>query len=318
MAGLNPAPLHGLNLNALVALHALLSECNVTRAARRIGVTQPAMSQTLSRLRELFDDPLLVRSGRGLSRTQRADAMLVPLSDALLAVERAVQLGLGFDPATSSRLFRIAMTDLHLAMILPGVLRAIEEGAPEIRLQAEPMAIRGLEEEILSGDIELAVGFLMSSAAGLSTETLWNDDFVCLVRKGHPLARRKRLAITDYGKHRHLANTPVGFIPRSLAEAPFGFGARTGIQASVPYLLALPSLVRSTDLVATVPRRLLEAAIDLEGIVTVEAPPELPPVTHSMWWHPRFDRDPAHLWLRELVRAELRPRRGVERVPPRP
>lgn len=302
---MSPPPLHSLNLNSLVALDALLSECNVTHAAKRVGITQPAMSQALARLRELFDDPLLVRTGRGLVRTPRGDAMLGPLSEALLAVERAVQLGMGFEPKTSSRVFRIAMTDLHLTMILPGLLRIVEESAPEVRVQAEPMSTTGLANKISSGEIDLAIGFLLRSTAGLRAEKILEDDFVCLVRRGHPLARRKRIELRDYAKHRHLANTPVGFVPRNLSSTPMGTGSVTRIRASLPYLLALPSVVRSTNLVATVPRRLLAIPLDLDGIATVEAPTELPPVEHSMWWHPRFDRDPAHLWLRDQVRKQI-------------
>jgi DNA-binding transcriptional LysR family regulator len=294
-------PLHGLNLNVLVALQALLVEGNVTRAARRIGVSQPAMSQTLARLRELFDDPLLVREGRGFVRTPRAEAMLLPLSDAPLSVDRAVQLGMGFDPATSSRSFRVAMTDLHLTMILPGVVRAIEEEAPRVRLQVEPMSVGGLANKIAAGEVDLAVGFLLSSAAGLRTEALLADDFVVLVRRGHPLARRRRLALGDYARQRHLANTPADFVPRSVPA--LGFGA---IQLALPSLLAVPAVVRSTNLVATVPRRLL-SLVELDGIIVLQAPAELPKVTHSMWWHPRFDRDPAHQWLRERVRRTSAP-----------
>ncbi|MBC7171039.1 MAG: LysR family transcriptional regulator, partial [Polyangiaceae bacterium] len=301
----NPAPLAALNLNALVALDALLSECNVTRAARRVKITQPAMSQTLARLRELFDDPLLVRKGRGMVRTPRAEAMMVPLAEALEAVERAVQLGFGFDPATSTRIFRLSMTDAHLTAILPGVLRAIDERAPEVRVQAEAMALSSLVGRIASGELDLAVGFLLSAAEGLRTETLLVDDYVCIVRRGHPLARGKRIRIEDYAQHRHLANTPVGFVPRNLSAAVLGFGASSRIRASVPYMLALPAMVRSTDLVATVPRRVLATPMDLDGLVTLEAPRELPKVEHSMWWHSRFDRDPAHQWLRERVREQF-------------
>jgi DNA-binding transcriptional LysR family regulator len=298
------APLQALNLNSLVSLDALLTECNVTRAARRVGVTQPAMSQTLARLRELFDDPLLVRTGRGLVRTPRAEAMLAPLSEALHSVERAIQLGMRFDPATSTRIFRIAMTDLHLSMILPGVLRTMGEHAPHVRIQAESGA-SGLIDRIGSGEIDLAVGFLLTSASGLQTETLLTDDYVCLVRRGHPLARRKRLELAEYGKQRHVANTPVGFIPKAFASSTQDFDSVGSIQASLPYLMAVPTIVRNTDLVATVPRRLLEPPIDLEGVVTLEAPRELPPVLHTMWWHPRFERDTAHQWLRAQVRAQV-------------
>ncbi len=302
---MNPPHLAGLNLNALVALDALLTECNVTKAARRVKITQPAMSQALARLRELFDDPLLVRKGRTMVRTPRAEAMLVPLSEALEAVERAVQLGMGFDPATSKRIFRVAMTDLHLTAILPGLLRVILERAPEVRVQADPMNLSGLSERLASGEIDIAVGFLLSSTQGLRTEALLVDDYVCIVRRGHPLARRKRLEIADFARHRHVANTPAGYVPRDLTATGFGFGASSRIKATLPYLLGVPAVVRSTDLVATLPRRVLSPPMDLDGIVTLEAPSELPKVVHSMWWHPRFDRDPAHQWLRELTRDQF-------------
>jgi DNA-binding transcriptional LysR family regulator len=293
--------LTGLNLNLLVALDALLSERNVTKAARRVGITQPAMSQTLGRLRELFADPLLIRKGRGMVLTPRAEAMLAPLSEALLSVERAVQLGMGFDPATSTRIFRVALPDLSVTQMLSPLLCRVSEQAPGVRLQVEPLSISRLSEKLASGAIDLALAVHLSASDGLRSEPLVNDDYVCLVRRGHPLARRKRVQIKDYAAHGHLAYTPVGFVPPSISEAVPGFASTSGIRASVPYLLTLPEVVRSTDLVATVPRRLLSAPIDLRQIVTLEAPSELPPLVDSLWWHPRFDADPAHQWLRDRV-----------------
>jgi DNA-binding transcriptional LysR family regulator len=297
--------LTGLNLNLLVALDALLSERNVTRAARRVGITQPAMSQTLARLRELFSDPLLVRRGRGMVLTPRAEAMLVPLSDALLSVERAVQLGMGFDAATSTRIFSVALPDLSVTVMLSPLLRLIGQQAPGVRVQVEPLSISRLSDRLASGGIDLVLAAHLGSSEGLRRETLLTDDYVCLVRRGHPLARRKRVRIDDYAAHGHLAYTPVGFVPPPISEAVPGFASTSGIRASVPYLLALPEVVRSTDLVATVPRRLLSAPIDLSGVVILEAPRELPAVVDSLWWHPRFDSDPAHQWLRERVREAV-------------
>jgi len=281
--------LTGLNLNLLVALDALLCERNVTRAARRVGITQPAMSQTLARLRELFSDPLLVRQGRAMVLTRRAEAMLVPLSDALLSVERAVQLGMGFDAATST----------------PALLRLVGKQAPGVRVQVEPLSISRLSDRLASGEIDLVLAVYLGSSEGLCTEKLLTDDYVCLVRRGHPLARRKRIRIDDYSAYGHLAYTPIGFVPRPMSEAVPDLASTSGIRASVPYLLALPEVVRSTDLVATVPRRLLSAPIDLRNVVTLEAPPELPAVVDSLWWHPRFDSDPAHQWLRERIHEAL-------------
>jgi DNA-binding transcriptional LysR family regulator len=291
-----------LNLNALVALDALLSERNVTRAAKRIGITQPAMSQSLARLRELFGDPLLVRKGRAMVLTPRAEAMILPLSDALLSVERALQLGMGFDAATSTRIFKIALTDLGVTMALPTVLRVIRNEAPGIRVQVEPLSDMNLSEKLSSGEVDLVIAVYLGSAGGLRTETLLEEDYVCVVRRGHPLARRKRLRLEDYEAHGHVAYTPVGFVPRPMAKTASVVSSGAGIRVSVPYLLALPDVVRRTDLVATVPRGLLLAPIDLSGVVAVDAPPELPSVEHSQWWHPRFDQDPAHQWLRARVR----------------
>ena len=302
---MEPTRLTGLNLNLLVALDALLSERNVTRAARRVGITQPAMSQTLARLRELFADPLLVRRGRGMVLTPRAEAMLVPLSDALLSVERAVQLGMGFDAATSTRIFTVALPDLSVTMMLPALLRLIGESAPGVRVQVEPLSISRLSEKLGSGEIDLVLSVHLSASEGLRQEALLTDDYVCLVRRGHPLARRKRARIDDYATHCHLAYTPIGFVPRPMSEAVPGLASTSGIRASVPYLLALPEVVRSTDLVATVPRRLLSAPIDLHDVVTLEAPPELPEIVESLWWHPRFDADPAQQWLRERVHEAI-------------
>lgn len=299
---MEPTRLSGLNLNALVALDALLSERNVTRAAKRIGITQPAMSQSLARLRELFGDPLLVRKGRAMVLTPRAEAMLLPLSDALLSVERALQLGMGFDAATSTRIFKIALTDLGVTMALPTVLRVIRKQAPGIRVQVEPLSDMKLSDKLSSGEVDLVIAVYLGSAGGLRTETLLEEDYVCVVRRGHPLARRKRLRLEDYEAHGHVAYTPVGFVPRPMAKTASVVSSGAGIRVSVPYLLALPDVVRRTDLVATVPRQLLSAPIDLSGVVSVDAPPELPPVEHSQWWHPRFDQDPAHQWLRSCVR----------------
>ena len=302
---MEPTRLTGLNLNLLVALDALLSERNVTRAARRVGLTQPAMSQTLARLRELFADPLLVRQGRSMVLTPRAEAMLVPLSDALLSVERAIQLGMGFDAATSTRIFTVALPDLSVTMMLPALLRLIGESAPGVRVQVEPLSISRLSEKLGSGEIDLVLSVHLSASEGLRQETLLTDEYVCLVRRGHPLARRKRARIDDYATHGHLAYTPIGFVPRPMSEAVPGLASTSGIRASVPYLLALPEVVRSTDLVATVPRRLLSAPIDLQDVVTLEAPPELPEIVESLWWHPRFDADPAQQWLRARVHEAI-------------
>ncbi len=189
--------------------------------------------------------------------------------------------------------------------MLGPLLRLIAEEAPGVRVQVEPLSISRLSGKLASGAIDLVLAVHLGSSQGLRRETALTDDYVCLVRRGHPLARRKRVRIEDYAAHGHLAYTPVGFVPPSISEAVPGFASTSGIRASVPYLLALPEIVRSTDLVATVPRRLLSAPVDFAGVVTLEAPRELPDLVDSLWWHPRFDADPAHQWLRERIHEAL-------------
>jgi DNA-binding transcriptional LysR family regulator len=208
---------------------------------------------------------------------------------------------MGFDAATSTRIFRVALTDLGVTMLLPSVLRVVREQAPGIRIQVEPLSGGGLSDKLSSGEVDLVIAVYLGSSGGLRREPLLEEDYVCLVRDGHPLAKKKRATIADYESHGHVAYTPVGFVPRPMSQAVPGIAAAGGIRASVPYLLALPDVVRRTDLVATVPRRLLGAPIRLDGLSVVEAPPELPPVEHAQWWHPRFDLDPAHQWLRARV-----------------
>jgi DNA-binding transcriptional LysR family regulator len=217
-------PLSGLKLNALVALDALLAECSVTKAARRAKLTQSAMSQTLARLRALFGDPLIVRKGRAYVRTPRAEAMVGPLAEAIASVERAVQIGMSFDPTRAKRTFRVAMTDLHSTIVMPPLLQAIARDAPDLRIQAEAMAMSGVSDRIVAGEFDLAVGVALGSRERLRCEALLEDDFVLLVRRGHPLSRRRRVRLEEYAKHHHLANTPVGFVPRAMSGAATPLG----------------------------------------------------------------------------------------------
>lgn len=296
-------PLQSLNLNSLVALDALLAERNVTRAARRVGITQPAMSQALGRLRSLFDDPLLARQGRGMVLTPRARTLREPLAAALLAVERVVHLGMGFDPETSERVFRVALTDLTSALILPRLLAQLSQFAPGVRLEALPLWGPNLAERLLSGRIDVALSVHVSEGAGLESEILFEDHFVCLLREGHPLAGRSRLKLGDYPDWNHVAYTPLGFVPSSMSGALPGLNAVSALQASVPYFLAIPELVRRTDLIATVPASLMRAPVDTGDLVCLDAPPELPRLRLSQWWNRRVTGDPAHVWFRELMRA---------------
>ena len=215
---------------------------------------------------------------------------------------------MGFDAATSTRIFNVALPDLSVTLMLPSLLRLVGEHAPGVRIQVEPLSISRLSHRLASGEIDLVFSVHVGSSEGLRRETLLTDDYVCLVRRGHSLARRKRLRIDDYAAHDHLAYTPIGFVPRPMSEAVPGLASISGIRASVPYLLALPEMVRNTDLVATVPTSLLSAPIDLRGIVTLDAPKELPEIVESLWWHPRFDSDPAHEWLRERFREAVSPK----------
>lgn len=293
--------LAAIDLNLLTSLDALLVEQNVTRAAKRLGLSQPAVSHALRRLRDLLDDPLLVRDKAGMAATPRALALRGPVRAALDAAEVVLRSKPAFDPATAERTFTISMADQGSFLLLPPLVQRLAREAPGIRVEVRPASHQ------LPDDCELAIGVFEPPPSGVEDEKLWHEDFVCLLRKGSPGARgpfdRKR-----YVALAHLVVAPRGapgsFVDDLLART----NERRTVAIRVPHFLVAPHVIAATDLCWTAPESIARVFVEQLPLVTRDVPVRLDGFTITMRWHARMAHDPGLAWLRGVMH-ELAPKR---------
>lgn len=297
--------LASIDLNLLVALEALLREGSVSGAARAVGLSQPAMSRALGRLRDVFEDPLLVRSGHAMIATPRARALVEPLSEALAAIRRTLAPPGDFDPATAKRDFVVGAIDTTQAVVLAPLLARIERDAPGVQVSTAPL--RSADEtfvQLASGERDVAIGRFERVPDGVRRERLYTDEVVCLVREDHPRVG-ERFTMDRYLAESHLAaesGTPV--------ERPFtieGLLAERGLErrvvGRVDNLGMAPFVVAGTDLVCTAPGRTIAPFARRLGLRMLEPPFAAPSFDLQLVWHARSDGDPGNAWLRETLLA---------------
>jgi DNA-binding transcriptional LysR family regulator len=284
-----------IDLNLLAALDALLDERNVTRAAARLGATQPTVSGMLTRLRDLFGDPLFVRAQRGLLPTPRAQALAGPLKQ-LLADSRRLLAQEAFDPATAEATFTIASNDyMQLTLLVPFV-RALRREARQIRLAITPAIITGVGDALARSQIDLAVTVPEFAMSDLPSRLLYRERYVVVVRPKHPLARRTAVSVERFCDYDHVLVSPTGgSFEGPTDQALARLGLRREVRYSVPSFLLVPELLQTDDLVALVPSRLLRKT---DRLAVLKPPVEVPGFDVIAVWHPRVDKDVAHRWLR--------------------
>lgn len=292
--------LAALDANLLVALDALLQEANVTRAARRVGVTQSAMSQTLARLRHQFDDPILVRVGRAMEPTPFGLRIRSRLQHAVSELEAVVRDRPTYDPRTASTRFVLATVD-YLAMVLaPPLHQLVAKEAPSVRLAIHGLDAEPITARLARGAVQLYVGVRGETERALETAPLFDDTLCVLMSARHPLSKRK-LDAAAYVAHPHVHVSPRredgSIVERALAAR----GLSREIAIEVPYFALLPSLLAASDMLATVPARIAARFAKDHRLVVREPPLELPPIRICMAWHPTFAADPAQRWLRDAV-----------------
>jgi DNA-binding transcriptional LysR family regulator len=316
MADMTPVNISSVDLNLLTVVQAILQERSATRAAARLHVTQSAVSNSLRRARELFQDPLVVRTGRGFALTPRGDTLLPELQAILDGVARLLGQELSFHPESSTRRFTIACTDAIGAVMLPRLLPAFQARLPNAALRVvtiDRVVAAGFER----GDFDLLVGMPPSVPAGCEAEVIGRDAMVAIVRADHPGVGR-RLDLATYARLPHaelaLFGEPESLVDRALAER----GLRRCIRVTVPYLAAIPELVASSDLIATTVASMAERLAGPLGLRVLAPPVKLAPLEVRQVWHRRAARDPGSRLLRELVRAALGTPRGAKPRASRP
>jgi len=298
--------LSNFNLNLLLALDGLLSQRSVTAAAKRVRVTPSAMSHSLAELRDLLGDPLLVRSGRGMVLTPRAEALVTPLHTLLMDAERLLGGGATFDPATTARRFVIAATDFLATLLMPALLEAAAREAPGTSLEIVPSSRRGNAWLLETGDVDLALGAIVDDAPGIRRMDVLTEGFACAARKGHPRINGA-LDLDSYVQTPHLLITlgdDTG--PTWIDQALTKLGRRRQVAARVRYFMAAPLIVARSDLLLTGPSMLVRYFAELVPLQVLRPPIDLPTYPEEAYWHQRFDEDPAHTWLRNLVTKTAR------------
>ncbi len=296
--------LHQLDVNLLVALELLLRERHVTRAAARLGVTQSAMSQTLARLRGVFDDPLLVRSGASMVPTPRAAALEGPLRDALRTLERVVAEMPDFDPATASRRFRLAMFDHATVTLLPRLVARVQQAAPGVDLEVVPMDVERIAAQLRNEEVDAAILLPRESVGDIAQRPLFRDELASMVRKDHPLAAAGPKTLEEFAAWPHATIRLTEQGRGSLDEALSAAGVDRRVSLRVPYFLAAPALVERTDYVISLPRS-MAVAFAAHWPLAIFAPPLEAPhrFTVHLLWSRTLDADPAQRWLRDQVLA---------------
>ncbi|MGZ0106261.1 LysR family transcriptional regulator [Achromobacter sp. KK8] len=287
------------DLNLLLTLDVLLTECNVARAARRLHLSPSAMSRALARLRDTTGDPLLVRAGRGLVPTPRAQELREQVSRLVQEAQGVLRPAELLDPSRLSRHFTLRTSDGFVEYFGPALIALAQREAPGVRLRFVQKPDKD-SAPLRDGSVDLETGVIgAASSPEIRTRALFRDRFIGVVRAGHPLARGKVTAA------RYAAGQHVLVSRRGLDKGPIDEGLRAlGLAREIAVIVAgfsdALSLARGSDLIASVPER--HTGNLRAGMHSFALPVEVPPLTVSMLWHPRMDADPAHRWLRECVR----------------
>ncbi len=292
--------LGALDLNLLRVLDVLLAERNVSRAATRLGLSQSATSHALGRLRDLFSDPLLVRTRLGMEPTARAMALAPRLRAALVSLETALARTPDFAPDKTQRTFNVATTDYVALVMLPNLAAHLQREAPGVDLWVRRPGTAANPLVRDEADVVLAPLRPEDAAAGIKTRALFGERFVLVMRKGHPLSKG-RITPERFAAARHAfiapQGTPGGIVDEVLAR----HGLTRRVAVAVPDFLVAPHVVAGSDLVLTLAARLAGVLARTLPLHVVGHPLELPHFTVSMLWHARHDADPAHRWFRALV-----------------
>ena len=289
-----------LDLNLLRVFDAIATEGNVTVAGERIGLSQPAMSNALSRLRQLFDDPLFVRTPRGMRATPFAQQLAQPVREALRLVQGALQQHAGFEPRTSGNTFRLFMSDIGEMVFLPGLLERIKHDAPGVKIEVVRIPIKDVHAALEAGELDLAVGFLPGLTTGMRQQPLFREHYVCMLRADHPVIGAK-ISAKQFREAAHVLVSYAGTGHQMIEETFVAQGLGERIAVRVPHFLVVPMILARTDLLVTVPSRVAAVFAQLGNFKVLKLPIAMPSFEVRLHWHQRYHQDRANRWLRQMM-----------------
>lgn len=298
--------LEKLDLNLLLVFEALMKERNVTAAAANLGLTQPTLSHALNRLRHTCDDPLFVRTPKGMQPTAYALSIDMPISSALDLIRRSLAPAGEFDPANSTRVFRIVMTDIGVTTFLPPLVSKLRQQAPKIRIEVSVVPVDQYRETLQSGDVDLAVGQMPPIVSGFYQQRLIEDRYVVMAARNHP-RMADSLTVESYMREAHLRvmlpGRPLSVIDQVLQD----MGLEREVAVTVPHYAAVAPLVCASELLATVPSRVFDAMSQAGPVQKLILPFDAPSIVVRQFWHERNHGDPGLMWLRQTIHDLLAP-----------
>lgn len=288
------------DLNLLPTFIALMEERNVTRAAERLGMTQPALSNALNRLRVMLRDPLFIRERYGMQPTEKAQELAPVIAAALATLDDIVLGQQEFDPAQADRLFTIAPNSYVEYVLMPAVVTRLREQAPGIKLRLTPFGTDLAETGVVSGSTAMVIGRITDPPDNLVVQHIMDDSLACVVRADHPVIGDS-LSREQYEALKHVNMLPPGRLRAGLFQALQKQALKREVAVSVTHFLAVPELVAVTDYCSTLPRLICRQLVRDTRLKVVPAPVDLGTFPVEVAWHVRYRHDPAHRWLRGLV-----------------
>lgn len=293
--------LQDLDLNLLLVFNQLLIDRRVSRAATSLGVSQPAISNALARLRKTLGDELFVRTAQGMEPTPCAAHMAEAVTQALGLIQGAINQRDVFEPLTSQRVFNLAMTDIGEIYFLPPLMNALAQAAPGVALNtATHQHSDRLAEAMRDGAVDLAVGLLPQLQSGFFQQRLFRQRYVCLFRQGHALSEQ-RPTLQAYSDCDHVIVAAAGTGHHQVDGWLKELGVERRVRLTVPHFVAVGHILQNTDLVATVPERLAQRMVGPFGLATAPHPAPLPDMAINLFWHAKYHREPGNQWLRQYI-----------------
>lgn len=292
--------LSDIDLNLLVVFQQLVAERRVNAVAQSLGITQPAVSNALRRLRRHLGDELFLRTSTGMEPTPFAARLADPVAEALATLEGALNQRTSFDPATSSRTFAIAMTDIGEIYFVPPLMERLARTAPNVSVTTVRNSTSGLKDEMEAGRVDLALGLLPDLRSGFFQRRLFRHRYVCMFRRGHPLDKRQ-ITLAEFSGADHVGIVSAGTGHSRVDAMLDDSGIRRRVRLRVPHFVAIGHILRETDMIATVPERFAQRCVEPFGLRYVAHPAKLPEIAINQFWHARAHREPGSRWLRGVV-----------------
>jgi DNA-binding transcriptional LysR family regulator len=292
--------LRDIDLNLLVVFNQLLMDRRVSTTAEKLGLSQPAVSNALKRLRVLLKDELFVRTARGMEPTPYALNLVEPMGYALDTLQNALNQRDSFDPVTSERTFTLGLTDIGEIYFMPTLMETLSRVAPRIKISTLRHNSGHLSEDMASGNVDIAVGLLPGLTTGFFQRRLFKQRYVCLFRQGHPTAHNP-ISLAQFKSLAHVGVTSANTGHSEVDEWLTRKGIARHIQLHVPHFVAVGHILQSSDLIATVPERFAQKCAEPFQLETSPLPFKLPDIAINLFWHAKYNREPANMWLRQLM-----------------